>query len=128
MPSASAETTSCRAGAAPHPAHRFIGLHVEREHFFGLIAGLLHGVAVIDEDPLARERIERAPCALSEAFAYLDERKRLSRRVEQAQHLAFLALARVQRRRVCIRGKRVVHLVPAGTTVRPGCMARTQSK
>ena len=98
-------------GAAPYPAHRFIGLHVEREHFFRLVAGLLHGVAVVDEDALARERIERAPGALSEAFAYLGERKRLSRRVEQAQHLAFLALARVQRRRVCIRGKRV-HLVP----------------
>ena len=44
-------------GAAPHPAHRFIGLHVEREHFFGLVAGLLHGVAVVDEDALAREPV-----------------------------------------------------------------------
>ena len=58
--------------APPADARHRLGLfHSQTEHFLGLIAGFLHGIAVINENPLSCQRIQRLACAFAEAFAYL---------------------------------------------------------
>ena len=93
--------------APAHAVHRLAACHVERQHFFGLVAGFLYRVAVIGEDSLPGKRVERAARAFSEAFADFRERKRLPGRIEQPQHLALVPLAPVQGIKVGVRYQRV---------------------
>ena len=67
---------------------------------------------MIDEYPLARERIQQACDAFAaQPLSDIRDRKRLSRAVEQSQHRARLVLPLLQRGKVGIRRKRI-SLVP----------------
>ena len=67
---------------------------------------------MIDEYPLARERIQQACDAFAaQSLPDIRDCKRLSRAVEQSQHRARLVLPFLQRSEVGIRRKRVC-LVP----------------
>ena len=96
-----------RRTAAADVRHGFTCFHSQTEHFFGLIAGFLYGIAVINEYPLACQRIQRLSRAFAEPIAYLAHRERLSRLLKQRQHLTFFAVPLPQSRQIRVRRERV---------------------
>ena len=87
--------------------HGLIRFHVQTEHFFGLIAGFLRRIAVVNEDSLACQRVQRLSGALAEPIAYLAHRERLSRLLKQREHLTGFAVPLPQSRQIRVRRKRV---------------------
>lgn len=79
--------------------HGFTCFHIQTEHFFGLITGFLRRIAVINEYPLACQRVQRLSRAFAEPITYLAHRERLSRLLKQRQHLTVFAVPLPQSRK-----------------------------
>ena len=96
----------CRTAAAD-VRHGFTCFHIQTEHFFGLITGFLRRIAVINEYPLACQRVQRLSRAFAEPITYLAHRERLSRLLKQRQHLTVFAVPLPQSRQIRVRRERV---------------------